>query len=117
MSVTLTDQQLRAMMPNAGNRLTPHLPFINDALAFGEIDSPMRVAAFMAQLAHESGEYQFMEELASGDAYEGRLDLGNTEPGDGRRYKGAGLSRSPAAAPIGSAARSWGSTWSPILCS
>lgn len=31
-----------------------------------------------------------MEEIASGAAYEGRLDLGNTQPGDGRRFKGRG---------------------------
>jgi len=31
-----------------------------------------------------------MEEIASGQAYEGRKDLGNTEPGDGKRYKGRG---------------------------
>jgi predicted chitinase len=32
-----------------------------------------------------------MIELATGDAYEGRLDLGNTNPGDGRRFKGRGF--------------------------
>ncbi len=50
----------------------------------------MRKSAFLAQLAHESGQLIYMEELASGQAYEGRLDLGNTQPGDGKRFKGRG---------------------------
>jgi putative chitinase len=46
---------------------------------------------FLAQVAHESGEFRYVQELASGSAYEGRKDLGNTEPGDGVRFKGRGL--------------------------
>ena len=53
-------------------------------------DNKLRFAHFMAQLIHESGGFRYMEEIASGQAYEGRADLGNTEPGDGRRYKGRG---------------------------
>jgi len=55
--------------------------------AYG-IMSPLRLAHFMAQLVHESGSFRYMEEIASGAAYEGRADLGNTEPGDGPRFKG-----------------------------
>jgi putative chitinase len=44
----------------------------------------------MAQLNHESGGFLYMEEIASGAAYEGRRDLGNTEVGDGKRFKGRG---------------------------
>lgn len=87
---TITEQQLRAMLPLAGDRLTPHLPHIPDALAFGDITTPLRIAAFMAQLAHESGEYRYMEELADGSAYERRTDIGNVQPGDGVRFKGRG---------------------------
>jgi putative chitinase len=50
----------------------------------------LRFAHFFAQLGHESAGFRYMEEIASGQAYEGRRDLGNTEPGDGRRYKGRG---------------------------
>ena len=44
----------------------------------------------LGQLKHESGDFKYMEEIASGDAYEGRSDLGNTQRGDGKRYKGRG---------------------------
>jgi putative chitinase len=56
-----------------------------------EIDaSALRFAHFFAQLGHESGGFRYMEEIASGSAYEGRADLGNVNPGDGRRFKGRG---------------------------
>ena len=55
------------------------------------IDTTLRKAHFLAQVAHESREGFYMEEIASGAAYEGRADLGNTQPGDGRRFKGRGL--------------------------
>lgn len=69
-------------------------PFVDPlALAMDEfgINTPKRQAAFLAQLAHESGSFRYVKELASGEAYEGRADLGNTESGDGVRYKGRGL--------------------------
>lgn len=49
------------------------------------------LAAFMGQSAHESDGFKTAEEYASGDAYEGRKDLGNIRPGDGRKYKGRGF--------------------------
>jgi putative chitinase len=58
--------------------------------AYGIMESEQRLAHFMAQLVHESGSFRYMEEIASGQAYEGRANLGNTEPGDGKRYKGRG---------------------------
>ncbi len=86
----ITERQFRQMMPNAGARLDAHWPFIVPALEAAHIDTPRRIAAFLAQLAHESGEYRYMEELADGSAYEGRADLGNIFPGDGVKFKGHG---------------------------
>ncbi len=57
---------------------------------FGLIADRLRIAHFLAQLIHESGSFRYMEEIASGKAYEGRKDLGNVHPGDGVRYKGRG---------------------------
>lgn len=88
--MNLTDDLIRRMMPAGGARLEPHLPFIVPAMEEGGITTPRRVADFLAQLAHESGEYRWMEEIADGSDYEGRADLGNVHPGDGRRFKGHG---------------------------
>jgi len=70
--------------------LTYWLP-IADAFEEFQINTSARIEAFLAQIAHESGSLQYAEEIASGEAYEGREDLGNTQPGDGKRYKGRGL--------------------------
>lgn len=80
-------------------RLTPHLsasqrpgilPPLQAAMARFGIQSKQRESHFLCQVLHESGEFKYRRELASGAAYEGRRDLGNTQPGDGRRYKGRG---------------------------
>jgi len=55
------------------------------------IDSLLRIAHFMGQVTHECAGFRTTEEFASGAAYENRIDLGNTQAGDGRRYKGRGL--------------------------
>ena len=56
-----------------------------------DLEPPHRLAMFLAQIAHESAHFQTTTEYASGAAYEGRKDLGNTQAGDGKRYKGRGL--------------------------
>jgi len=61
------------------------------ALGKYEIDTRLRIAHFLAQTCHESAGFRTTEEFASGAAYEGRADLGNTHKGDGRRFKGRGL--------------------------
>lgn len=61
-----------------------------EALKESEIENPIEQDMFMAQMAHETGDFHYDEEIASGEAYEGRKDLGNTEPGDGKRFKGRG---------------------------
>ena len=72
------------------------LPHLNTAMARRGINSPHRVAAFLAQIGHESGQLLYVRELASGAAYDaGTLAerLGNTPAadGDGQRYRGRGL--------------------------
>lgn len=77
------------IMPHT-RHLEANLPFLQAAMIEAEINTPQRAAAFLAQLAHESMELRFFEELSSGAIYEGRKDLGNTQPGDGPRFKGRG---------------------------
>lgn len=71
--------------------IAKYLAPLNNAMDKYQINNPKRQAAFLAQLAHESGSLKYVREIASGEAYEGRKDLGNTQPGDGVRFKGRGL--------------------------
>jgi predicted chitinase len=87
----VTADQLRRIMPNlSAEKANQYLPHINRAMAEAGINTKNQQAAFLAQLGHESGGLRYMEEIASGAAYEGRRDLGNTQPGDGTRFKGRG---------------------------
>lgn len=63
---------------------------LNKCLNQFEITTPNRIRHFLSQISHESGGGRYIKELASGVAYEGRSDLGNTQPGDGKKYKGVG---------------------------
>jgi putative chitinase len=65
--------------------------FLKERMPYYKINTPLRRAHFLAQLAHESGELRYSEDIASGIAYENRADLGNTERGDGQHFKGRGL--------------------------
>lgn len=95
----VSPQQLAAVMRHASpSRLKDFAPPLNAAMEEFGIDTLRRAAAFVAQLAHESGEFAFMEEIwgptSAQKRYEPVTDLskrlGNTEPGDGRRFKGRG---------------------------
>ena len=92
----VTINQLYNIMPNGKKRIDPFVEPLNAALREFNISTPARQAAFIAQIAHESGEFKYVRELASGAAYDtGRLAarLGNTPQadGDGQKYKGRGL--------------------------
>jgi predicted chitinase len=64
---------------------------LNACLNRYQINTALRMRHFMSQIAHESGGLRWMKELADGWDYEWRSDLGNNRPGDGPRYKGAGV--------------------------
>ena len=68
---------------------TPNKLLIDAMKKFG-ITTPIQRAHFLAQCAHESGGFKWVKEFADGSAYEGRKDLGNSQRGDGVRYKGRG---------------------------
>jgi putative chitinase len=82
-------------MPGLGpTRAAGVIDHLNAAMLEAEISTPVRQAAFLAQLGHESNSLRWMEEIwgptPSQLGYEGRRDLGNTQPGDGHRYRGRG---------------------------
>jgi len=90
--MVITREQLQAIVPSIKPAaLDTFLPHLQTLLPKYAIDTPQRLGGFIAQVAHESAGFSAVREFASGNAYEGRKDLGNTEPGDGPRFKGRGL--------------------------
>lgn len=87
----ITYEQFNYVMRETNSiKLEEHLPYCNDTLQKFGINTPLRIQHFLAQIAHESMGLKYMSEIASGQAYEGRKDLGNLFPGDGRKFKGHG---------------------------
>jgi len=91
----VTSQQLLAIMPTARERVGLFVEPLNAAMARFEINTPNRAALFLAQVAHESAQLRWLREIWGPTreqlAYEGRSDLGNTQPGDGPLFRGRGL--------------------------
>lgn len=91
----MTPQELALCTGARIDRAAEWLPFIEAAMDEFEINTPERQAAFLAQIGHESGGLHWTSELwgptAAQTGYEGRKDLGNTQPGDGFRFRGRGL--------------------------
>jgi putative chitinase len=88
----LTNQILKSICPYASQtNIKKYVGYLNQYIPEYGIDTLLRERHFIAQLAHESGSFNYVKELASGEAYEWRKDLGNTHGGDGVKYKGRGL--------------------------
>src|SRR5262245_51146628 len=95
----LTAEQLQSIMPRLpAAKNSQLLPALTAAMTEFAIESPARSAAFLAQIAHESGQFRFMEEIWGPTDAQRRYEpvtrlsqnLGNTEAGDGKRFKGRG---------------------------
>jgi predicted chitinase len=86
------DVLMRAMAPTVvgRDRLAALLPAVSQCLHECDCKTRIRIAMWCSQIGHESAGLRYMEEIASGAAYEWRRDLGNTQPGDGVRFKGRG---------------------------
>lgn len=94
MTHLVTTEALRAAGANNVRSELWLEPIRAAADAYG-IATPRRVAAFLSQLGHESAGFKYATEIwgptPAQRRYEGRADMGNTQPGDGARYKGHGL--------------------------
>jgi predicted chitinase len=88
---TISPEALRHVCPNLDRATAAKIAKgLGEAFARYDIDTPARAAMAVAQWGHECDHFRTSEEYASGAAYEGRKDLGNTHPGDGKRFKGRG---------------------------
>lgn len=95
----ITERQLLQILPNAGRQAGVFVPGLNATMGKYGIITRLRMAAFLAQIGHESGQLRYVRELGS-DNYLSRYDtgrlaqrLGNTPQadGDGQKYRGRGL--------------------------
>lgn len=95
----ITSQQLLQILPNAGKQAGVFASALSLAMDKYQINTRLRMAAFIAQVGHESGQFRYVRELG-GDQYLSKYDtgslakrLGNTTEadGDGQKYRGRGL--------------------------
>ena len=90
--MTITADQLKAILPHIKDSdLQTYLPLLQQLLPAWHIDTAQRVGGFLAQTGEESISFSATRELGTGHEYEGRKDLGNSQPGDGPKFKGRGL--------------------------
>lgn len=102
----ITEEKLKKVFKNASSeKIKLYTEAFNRVFPQFEINSPKRIAAFLGQIAVESGELKYDKELASkwnkknvkdpsepiGSLYEGRKNLGNTQKGDGPKFIGRGI--------------------------
>lgn len=90
--LAVTAAQLKEICPPASLvNINKHLTYLNETMKKYQINTRLRQAHFLAQVSVESDHFRTAREYASGAAYEGRADLGNTQKGDGKRFRGRGL--------------------------
>lgn len=83
---------LKRIIPFAKmENINKYLPELIKLMPLFDINTPLRISHFIAQLAHESGSLNYVRELSSGRQYEFRKNLGNINAGDGVKYRGRGL--------------------------
>lgn len=91
----ITADQLAACTGSSLKLATAWLAPVAAAMDVFAITTPPRQAAFLANVGQESGRLIYVREIWGPNAaqlgYEGRKDLGNLRPGDGRRFMGRGL--------------------------
>ncbi|MCF5545057.1 glycoside hydrolase family 19 protein [Pseudomonas salomonii] len=97
--MVLSEQQLVKVLPRSRLKAGVFISALNAAMSHHQIITPERMAAFLAQVGHESGQLLYVRELGS-DQYLSKYDtgtlaarLGNTPEadGDGQKYRGRGL--------------------------
>ena len=87
----LSEDQLKKISGASDLLIKKYQPSLNSEMGAKGIDTSLRKAHFLAQVCTESGCLKYAEEIASGEDYEGRADLGNVQVGDGKKFKGRGL--------------------------
>jgi putative chitinase len=91
MAYLITPAHLAAIAGRTTTLMPSLAEWLNRTCPLYEIDTPQEYSHLLAQACHETDHFKTLREYASGRAYEGRLDLGNTRSGDGVRFKGRGI--------------------------
>ena len=91
MAFLITPAHLAAIAGRSTSLMSSLAEWMNRICPLYEIDTPQEYCHFLAQACHETDHFKTLREYASGRAYEGRADLGNTQAGDGVRFKGRGI--------------------------
>ncbi|WP_256979901.1 glycoside hydrolase family 19 protein [Burkholderia sp. AU17457] len=97
--MSMTPQTLAAALQIPVARATQWADPLSAAMALYAIDSPARQAAFLAQCGHESGRFQWLREIWGPTPTQLTYEppsakataLGNTQPGDGFKFRAGGL--------------------------
>ena len=116
----MTPKQLALATGARIDRATEFLPHIEAAMAKYGIDrTPLRKAMFLANVGHESGGLHWLVEIwgptEAQRRYEGRADIGNTQPGDGILYRGRGLLQTTGRSNYASARDRLRARWSAMM--